>query len=422
MSALPDSPLFLLLPQPASDFVTEFDLPERDDNLFQRLIRNPHIDAINPRERECTEMLCAVLRNTTELRLHLMHWMADISGTRGVRFQDITYVIETECTIGAKRDDLRIEGWRETDEGRERVFLWTVEVKVGATFHESSPLDTMQILDEDVGLVNQVVNYDHWLEHQAVPNRTGFVLALEDMSGSLPKNLNCGWYCLSWTKLGLKIKDVLQNRKLPSEDKLLGKHLLGFITDHLWRVSEMTDFEINFDDVSLMRAFGVVGRDSEDKINRLVESLIQMLEKSGVGEGDIYHQKSLYKGMKRSVVYRTLFVKGHITNPTLMAGCTLTHMAIWLETIPGNENKAIVMSVMQSLLPALKERNPGWRVSEEQGWIDLELVNPLAILLAANDQVAEFENYFRSALEDLREVRVFETLRDRLSLELSEQA
>jgi hypothetical protein len=104
-------------------------------------------------------------------------------------------MIEPEGSIGAKRDDLRIEGWCETDEERKRVLLWTIEVKVGASFHESSPLADIQGDEEDVALVNQIVNYDHWLEHQVAPNRAGFVLALEDMSHSLPVNLNCRWLC-----------------------------------------------------------------------------------------------------------------------------------------------------------------------------------------------------------------------------------
>ena len=398
----------------ALEFSAEFGLPEKDDNLFQRIIRNPHVEASNPRERECTEMLCAVLRNTTELRLYLLRWMADVVGMHDLKFQNMTFVIETEGSIGAKRDDLRIEGWHETDEERRRIFLWTIEVKVGASFHESSPLGDMQSDEEDVGHVNQIVNYDHWLEHQVVPNRAGFVLALEDMSQSLPPNLNCHWNCMSWSKLGLKVLDALRSGKLSSEDEFLAKHLLGFIVNHLWRVSEMTEFELNFDDVALMRAFDVVGRNSEDKINKFVESLIPIVEKSEVGEGAVTHQKSLYKGMKRSAVYRNLFAQGFPTNPTLMAGCTLTHMMIWLETAPGNENKSIVTSVVQSLLPTLKERNSGWLANGNEGLFDLELAKPLEVLFAVDDQMAEFESFYMAALEDLREAGLFEKLQERL--------
>ena len=96
----------------------ELGLPENDDNLFQRIIRNPHIEAANPRERECTEMLCAVLRNTNVLRLHLLRCMGDCAGVTIDGFDDLHFVIETEGAIGSKRDDLRIEGWRETEEER----------------------------------------------------------------------------------------------------------------------------------------------------------------------------------------------------------------------------------------------------------------------------------------------------------------
>ena len=359
-------------------------------------------------------MLCAVLRNTTELRLNMFRWLADLVGHHSERFQNMVFIIDTEGSIGAKRDDLRIEGWHETENDRRRVLLWTIEVKVGASFHESSPLDDVLSNDGDSGLVNQIVNYDHWLEHQTVPNRAGFVLALSDMSNALPPNLNCCWRCVSWTKLGLRILDAIRSGVLPGEEVFLAKHLLGFIMNHLWRASEMTEFEINFDDVALMRAYAAAGRDSEDKINRLVESLIPIVEKSGIGEGAIAHQKSLYKGMKRSTVYRNLFPKAHSTNSTLWAGCTLTHMTIWLETAPGNENKAIVTSIMQSSLPPLKERNPGWRINEDQGWPDLVLEKPLATLLADKDQMAGFESFFIAALEDMRETGVVEKLQERL--------
>jgi hypothetical protein len=400
--------------------VAELNLPEKGDNLFHRIIRNPHIESANPRERECTEMLCAVLRNTTELRRQLLCWMQEFIGFHDERIQDLAFIIETEGSIGSKRDDLRIEGWRETDEERQRVLLWTIEVKVGASFHESSPLEAMKDdEDEDVDLVNQIVNYDHWLDHQVAPNRAGFVLALEDMSHSLPPNLNCRWQCLSWSQLGMKVQDALRSSNLPEDEAFLAKHLLGFVVSHLWRVSEMTDFELSFDDIALMRAFDVVGRNSEDKINRLVESLIPIVEKFGIGEGAVCHQKSLYKGMKRSVVYRNLFTSGQTTPTSLMAGCTLTHMMIWLETAPGNANKATVTAIVQSLLPSIKERNSGWL--GDQGWWDLQLAKPLESLLSIDDQAAEFEKFFVTALEDLREVNFFPALRDKLALDSSGQ-
>ena len=108
-----------------------------------------NIEASNPRERECTEMLCAVLRNTSVLRLSLLRWMADLIGVKIKRFDDLQFSIETEGAIGSKRDDLRIEGWLESDDDRTLSLLWTIEVKVGASFHESTPLDGVTIQETE---------------------------------------------------------------------------------------------------------------------------------------------------------------------------------------------------------------------------------------------------------------------------------
>ena len=411
---MPDSQSFLLIFPQQSDLATELGLPDIDDNLFQRIICNPHIEASNPRERECTEMLCAVLRNTNVLRLHLLRWMADLSGTTIDRFDDLHFVIETEGAIGSKRDDLRIEGWRETEEERERILLWTVEVKVGASFHESTPLDGVAGLNEDAEFVNQVVNYDHWLANQSVQHRAGFVLALSDMSDSLPSNLSCSWRCLSWTKLGLKLQDAVQDQQLPEKEKFLAKHLLGFITYNLWRTTEMSEFELNFDDVALIRAFAAIGRDCEETINRLVEPLDALINDCGIAGGKRIHQKSLYKPSNRSVFYGTLFDSADCKHPLLFAGVSGSQIAIWLETAPGKEKKPIIHAVIQSVLPLLKERNADWQMDDEDGWRDLEISRPLTSLLNATDQARKFESFFRAALEDLLETGVIEQLRERL--------
>jgi hypothetical protein len=409
------SPIVLLLPQ-QSDLAAKLGLPDHDDNIFQRIIRNPHIEALYPRERECTEMLCAVLRNTRVLQQHVLRWMADLAGLHIKRFGKLRFEFETEVAIGGgKRIDLYIEGWRETEDERARIVLWTVEVKVGASFHDSTPLDGVNVLDEDPKPVNQVVNYDHWLDHQPIQNRTGFVLALDELSNSLPANLNCQWQCLSWTKLGLKLQEVLQNTDLPASEKFLVKHLLGFIANHLWRDSEMPDLKLNFDDVALVRASAAIGRDCEDKINRLVESIKLLLIQSELGVGDITHEKALYKASQRSIIYRHLFDHEHLKQLYVCAGIADDQITLWLETASRNPNKPVIGSVIESLLPTLKGRNSDWRTSKESGLIDLEINRPLANLLAANDQVSEFENFFNAALEDLKETGLINQLEERLT-------
>jgi hypothetical protein len=265
-------------------------------------------------------------------------------------------------------------------------------------------------------MVNQVINYDHWLADQNVLHLAGFVLAMDNMADSLPSTLRCRWECFSWTTLGLQIQEALERRQLPQKERFLAKHLLGFITNHLWRASEMTEVELNFDDVALIRAFYRMGRDSENKINRLVQPLESLLSESGLFDGKINHQRSLFKGMLRSVMHQKVFDPSIAGYPTMLAGVMNAKIAICLESAPMFEGKSAIRAVGQSLLPALKERNPHWRINDEDGvWWDVVLELPLSNLLAADDQAKEFEVFFTAALSDLREVGVVERLRERLS-------
>jgi len=409
-----DKPFFVLLPTPQSELAEEFDLPDNDDNLFQRIIRNPHIEASNPRERECTEMLCAVLRNTSALRLSLLRWMAELIGVKIKRFDDLQFVIETEGAIGSKRDDLRIEGWIETEDDRQQVLLWTVEVKVGASFHESSPLDGLEINVVDAGLVNQICNYDHWLEQQTAEYRAGFVLALENMTESLPLGLKCQWRCFSWTGLGVCLQDNLKDGKLPKEEEFLAKHLLGFISKHLWRNFEMSDTRLGFDDVALLRAFYRIGRDCEDKVNKFVELLKSLLIDQNIGHGDVTHEKVLYKASLRSTVYRNLFDPSLSVSSYIVAGIANDKMTLWLETAQRDNRKITITAVLESCFPMLIQRNPAWRLNDKGGW-DIKISQPLTSLLVAPDQVSEFSKFFVDAIEDIREARIIECLHDRLA-------
>lgn len=174
----------------------------------------------------------------------------------------------------------------------------------------------------------------------------------------------------------------------------------------------MADIELNFDDVALVRAFNKMGRDCEDKINRLVEPLVSLTDESGIGFGKATHQKSLYKAMLRSVIWRNLFDPNVCQYPHLYAGVSGSDMEVWIETAPSFEKKSDIHSRVKSLLPSLKDRNPDWEVNEDEGmWWDLQLKMPLITLLNATDQASEFERFFSAALEDLKEVDVVEKLR-----------
>ena len=105
-------------------------VPPISENLFARLIRNPQVPDRPVRERQCTEMLCSLLLNAPELRGVLFRWLAGLAGGPE-SLEDLRWTATTEQAIGKKRDDLRIAGYRDSDEETsERVVLWTIEVKV----------------------------------------------------------------------------------------------------------------------------------------------------------------------------------------------------------------------------------------------------------------------------------------------------
>ena len=60
---------FLFMPDMTSDWEKKLRIPSENENIFHRIIRNPHINSDNPKERECTEMLASVLINAPSLCL-----------------------------------------------------------------------------------------------------------------------------------------------------------------------------------------------------------------------------------------------------------------------------------------------------------------------------------------------------------------
>lgn len=413
------SPILLCLPK-YNEESEDLGLPIDSDNIFQRLIRNPHLDSDTPRERECTEMLCSVLCNSRILRSRMLRWLGSYLNDVPSDFDQLSFEIDTEGSIGSKRDDLRIEGWRQTgEEGLDLVVLWSVEVKVGAHFHESSLQNagTDEIDSDADATVNQLINYDRWLREQSAKFKAGFVLALYDMSQAVPSSLAMPWHCLTWTEIGQQVQESLEQDELPPSEELLAKHLLGFIKRHLWRVSDMSRDRIDFDDLALLRAFSEIGIDCEKKINRLVGLLPDIIEEMGIGCGKIGQSATLFRTTLRAVSNRRLFEPEVWDYPTLMLGVKRNDLAVWLETVPSNEKKGAFNEVLQSLLPALHERNPRWHVCspEDRTWRDIELRSPLVDLLVAEDQDAFFTDFFRRALDDLKQVRVVEAIRECVS-------
>jgi len=118
----------LTIPREPESGTAHVRLPRVADNLFERLIRDPQAPSRPMRERQCTEMLRAVLVNCPALSDAVYRWLADQFRIQPDVLAGMRWIVETEGAIGAKRDDLRIEGWREADGDEQCFILWTIEV------------------------------------------------------------------------------------------------------------------------------------------------------------------------------------------------------------------------------------------------------------------------------------------------------
>ncbi len=403
---------------PASAMAAELSLPTISTNLFQRLIRNPRAESDRAKERECCEMLCAILLNAPTLRNHLIRWMARHVGFPPAMLDDLMFAIDTEQAIGSKRDDLRVVATSDRSVDEHPVFIWTVEVKVGASFHESEQqfgTDADGHADEDRLPVNQLLNYDHWLAAQPAQHRAGFVLALTDRTSDLPTPLICPWACLSWTGLGEQIALALRGDDLPEGEQLLARHALGFIRNNLWRTSEMADTRLDYNDVSLIRAFAVLAQECEEKVEQLVEPLVEVMEKSGIGSGEVGRASSLFKGNGSAHVSRKLG-----QDSTVYAGIGgdtsdgQDFLSVWFDTPGKHAQKAAFRGQLKAIEPKLRERNQKWRVASEEvqsgwaGWTDCHLTVPLATLLVADDQQKAVVTFVQDALNDLKETGIID--------------
>jgi len=394
----------LLLTSTRTSLAERLSLPSDRDNLFGRLIRDPYAGTAMPKERECTEMLCVLLRNTERVRDHLLAWMARLLGQTSPAGELATYAIETEQQVEGKRDDLRIVGFRDSDESIPAV-VWTIEVKVAAPMHYSSPIQGIFSEGAGNGLQStlQIENYDHWLTRQPAEQKGGVVISLGGGRMRMPDTLVCTWVVTSWTRLGLEIARLLESEHLPEVERFLATHVLGFIREYLWSAEEMDSLVLEFDDVAFLRANAQIGRQVETKIDRLVSQLKSVLEACGVGQGPITHQQSLYKPMRRSAIYRALCEVGQY--PTIMMGVDRWYVQLWVETAPTNSNKKPIREACQELLPALQARDSRWNIPEHP-WPDLEIRQDINELLAATDQQSAFLGFFELALDGLKAVDI----------------
>ena len=362
-------------------------------------------------------MLCAVLLNAHVVRRTIMRWLAHrahIEWTPELDEQEPR--IDTEQYIVNKRDDLRITA-RDRETG-EMSMLWTIEIKVGAGFHESSPLVESDAANDESS-VHQVSNYDAWLATQDVRNKAGFVLSLDRKAEeSLPPGLQCTWTCVTWAELGATVEELLGCDALPPNEEMIARHFAGFIRELFWENAGMGDDQpIRFDDLALLRAHAAYGAETEQRVDDLVDQLVPFLEQSGLGRGAPVRQRQLFGTHRRSIVYRGLLDDG--VQAWISAGVVADaplRLMVWLESRPRRAQKEAGRSAIRLLLPQLYARNLGWTVPDDlMTWPDLQLRMPMDSLLGSQRQAESFTAFFREGFEDLAVTGVAAALAETLS-------
>lgn len=399
--------------------------PVPSENLFSRIIRNPTNHKRPMRERRCAELLCAVLLTCRQLRTIIFEKFAEICGWSDLPLAELEYEIETEQAIGSKRDDLRIEGFDPSNDERQPVVLWTVEIKVQAGIHYSSAQNFGDYYKEDhteepsaeldKHSVAQLKNYDAWLEHRDVEGdrKAGLVLALPSLAEKVADlQLKQPWHCLRWSDLGDWIESALDEDAIPESESLIASHLLGFILQHLRDPNEMVK-RIDIDDLALIRAFGVKGKECERRIDNVVAPLVETFDKSGVRFRATKHQRTLYGTHRRSMILGDLIRNDSFSpqpNLRLFAGVCKSDCCIWIEAQPGSPIFEKIKSHCERLQSALTE--PGWEIPtpEQSSWVVLRLSKPLAWLLLEDDQATALAEFVRAAIEDLKRAGIIEAL------------
>jgi hypothetical protein len=389
-----------------SDHDAELGVPLLEHNLFRRIIRDPHTAADEPKERECAEMLTAVLLNASVARDCLLAWLAKQTDDahRPWESQDAHIDIETEMAIGSKRDDIRITVHR----SESLKILWSVEVKVGARIHESSELGAA---DDSKIMVSQLKNYETGLlapsrARYPEANIAGFVLSIRRME--LPPGLVGLWHVITWSQIALQLEGILKRLDLPETDAFLVKHMLGFIRQYLWRPEEVGMTNLELDDVVLMKAFGALGNECESKVNALIAPLKDIVAAVLPSKTDVKHQKSLFAATARSVVYGRLLP--HDPSPWIFAGIRTRGARdsagtanVWIETPRKTRVKDLVRSVIPKYISPLQKVDARWAMHEDGNWWDISKSTPLKYMLVEQDQAAWICHFTEKALRELKD-------------------
>lgn len=400
------SPVFTIPPVLGrSDRDAELGVPPPERNLFGRIIRNPHSASADPKERECAEMLTAVLQNTEITRDCLLSWLAGFTrhASRPWESRDAHVAIDTEQPIDNKRDDIRITVIR----AGVLSLLWSVEVKVGAPLHESSDLTKTA----DGEAISQLANYESALLQPTQAQHpdadvAGFVLAVHLIH--LPPLLSRKWHVLTWSHLAVELEGILRRRNLPATDAFLVKHMLGFIRRYLWRPEEVRMANLELDDIYLIRSFGALGYECERRTNELVAPLAAILASTLPVVGKVIHQKSLFSATGRSTVYGRFAPRDPA--PYIYAGIVgkgedivSPAAVVWIETTRTAKIKDRIRSAVKKHIAQLQKHDSRWTAHDETSYWDVSISAPLKHMLADPDHAAWLLRFTDKALRDLKE-------------------
>jgi len=412
----------LLIPAPPQPPDVHVQIPQPADNLFERLIRNPQAPDRPMREGQCTEMLRSVLVACPTLARSLFAWLADSSGAGDISIDSLHWTLETEQSIGSKRDDLRIEAWTTGEDTPRRTVLWSVEIKVAAPLHESSlqewdedsPEPNVH-LDTDPEVVSQLLNYDNWLTRQGADHTAGFVLALRDMSGNLPDGLKQRWHCFTWTALALETEQVLASGDLPKAERPFAEHMLGFIRHRLWDTTDMDTSRLELDDVALLRALAAIGPACSRKVKDIVHQFEQLIRETGVEFVNVRTSSAAFFDRSEGIEWgaRARCIDNELGEVTVSACVVTDTVRVAVRTYPKNcDAHSIAHGIVHQCEDQLTARNPNWVFfdADHVAYTIAAINKPLVSVLDQDDWQTPLLEFVSSALEDLKTTGILASL------------
>lgn len=376
-------------------------VPNSSNNLFLRTIRK---GKKYPKERECTELLCSIMRNSETVRNGVITNLLNLLGFHDTDIGKYKFTVDTENSVAGKHDDLRITG--EWLEDASKKIILVVEIKVSSGFSYSPPISG---LPTKAKKINQVLNYDFWLNGQHdVDIKGGFVLSRTNLKSKLPKGLNCKWKCLTWTDIAIYLNTISKADNLNEWETFIIRHYLGFLQTHLVEEKYMIKPLEMFDFV-LFEAFANHNRDTEVAISSLVASvedaLLPLME-----DEDIIHQRQLFDGHLRDVIGFNFHLDGMPTETYLFAGIVSerkAEIAFWVETNPKARHKGAFIELLNKNWQKLSHAELKWtkRGNIEAHW-DIQIREPFESILNSENQAKWFHHFVDSGVKSLLAINV----------------